>query len=168
MAKASHSASGGNSQALRSETCKRRGQQVSTVPPAWAQLPRELPRALRLLLGRRARQSLWQGTTQRCLCCELALAPLSKDPALQSAAHEQSANSHPGMAGLPVLQGHGCKSPHFQGYDENRVLHASLALWRAKGSLEPLCRCFQSSNNFMTLNRNLVPYGFSTTPSAAK
>lgn len=81
LAKASHSASGGSSQALRSETCKRRGQQVSAVPLVCVQPTGALPRAgvaLGLLLGRRARQSLWQGTSQSRLCWESALAPLSK------------------------------------------------------------------------------------------
>lgn len=80
LAKASRSASGGSSQALWSETCKRNGQRVSAVPLARAQLTGALPsaRAPVLLLGHRARQSLRQGTAQSCWCRELALAPLSK------------------------------------------------------------------------------------------
>lgn len=57
-----------------------KGQQVSTVPLTRAPLLGAQPRAsaLGLLLGHRARQSPWQGTTQSCSCWELALGPLTK------------------------------------------------------------------------------------------
>lgn len=80
LAKASHSASGGSSQALQSDTCKRREQQVSTAPLTRVQLlgVQHRTSALGQLLGHRVTQSPWQGTTQTCSCWELALAPLSK------------------------------------------------------------------------------------------
>lgn len=133
LAKASHSASGGSSQALRSETCNRGGQRVSTVPRARAQLPAALPRAgaLGLLLGRRARQSLRQGTTQRRLRRELALAPSSKGSCSAVSCVRTSSKlppRHGRLASAPRHR-HGHESPRLRGRDENGLLHASLALW---------------------------------------
>lgn len=44
------------------------------------------------------------------------------------------------------------------------MLRASLALGEQDGSLELFCRCSQSSDIFVTLNTNPVPYWFSGTP----
>lgn len=117
LAKASHSASGGSSQALRSETCKRRGQGVSTMPLARAQLPAALPRtrALGLLLGRRARQNLRQGTTLSCSCWELALASSSKGSCSAVSCMRRSGKllPRPGRLASAPRHRHGHERPRF-------------------------------------------------------
>lgn len=83
LAKASHSASGGSSQALWSETCRRRGQRVSGCS-SHGHSPRAAPAGNQ------------PATLQ------------AKDPAPQSVARRQAANSHPCHAwSLPVLRGTG-------------------------------------------------------------